>query len=156
MTKVAARRSLSWSISRLARQLEHALDDEGLTLAQFRVLSLLTDGRIAAGVVADWLAVSPPSVTSVVQGLVTRGYAERSEPAGDRRRLDIVITEAGRRAVERAEARGDAMLRDLAAGIGPAAGSLLESTHAWGEALDLAREARLAGTGQRASRATDR
>jgi DNA-binding MarR family transcriptional regulator len=129
-------------VGRLARQLERQLDGLGLTLAQYRVLNLLADGSIASSRVADWLAVSPPSVTSVVDGLVARGFAGRRPDPADRRRQGLVLTPAGREALRAAEVAGDRLFEDLAATMGDDASSLLAALGSWGEALDRARAAR--------------
>src|SRR5438552_18615506 len=77
------------ALARLARHVEHALDSLELSLPQYRLLSLLGDGSSASSALAGRLAVSPPSVTAVVDGLVTRGLVERHADAADRRRLTL-------------------------------------------------------------------
>src|SRR5262249_10526085 len=57
-------------VARLARQIEVALAKVDLTLSQYRVLIHLCEGREAASGLADKLAVSRPSITGVVDGLV--------------------------------------------------------------------------------------
>jgi len=137
-----SRTSLSRTVGRLARQLERRLDEHGLTLAQYRALSLLADETVSAGRVADWLAVSAPTVTSVVDGLVARGLAERRADRSDRRRQAVAITTAGREALATAEAAGDALLEEIAAAVKPGSTSLVPALRAWGEALDRWRVAR--------------
>ena len=66
-----------------------------MSLPQFRLLAFLSEGEWAASAVADWLAVSRPSVTALVDGLVERGWVERRESPDDRRRVLHHIT-AGR------------------------------------------------------------
>ena len=63
--------------ARLARQVELGLASVDLTLSQYRILILLVEGKEAASSLADKLAVSRPSVTAVVDGLVQRGAVER-------------------------------------------------------------------------------
>ena len=46
---------------------------------------------------ADKLAVSRPSVTGVVDGLVARGLVPRNPDAADRRRIGVDLTGDGRR-----------------------------------------------------------
>jgi DNA-binding MarR family transcriptional regulator len=137
-----SRTSLSRTVGRLARQLERRLDEHGLTLAQYRALSLLADETVSAGRVADWLAVSAPTVTSVVDGLVARGLAERRVDPSDRRRQAVAITTAGREALATAEAAGDMLLEEIAAAVKPGSTSLVHALRAWGEALDHWRVAR--------------
>jgi long-chain acyl-CoA synthetase len=99
---------------------ELAVSTADLTLAQYRVMSILGDGCEAASVLADKLAVSRPSVTGVVDGLVARGLVRRDHMEDDRRRIDVGLTDAGRvllaaadAAVEQRSERIDALLAEL-------------------------------------------
>lgn len=83
-------------VARLARVFEKRLADEGMTLPQFRVLAFLSEGEWAASKVADWLAVSRPSLTALVDGLVEQGWVERKESPTDRRSVLHHLTDAGR------------------------------------------------------------
>lgn len=109
------------TLARLARQVELAVANVDLTLAQYRVLAILGDGCEAASVLADKLAVSRPSVTGVVDGLVARGLVRRDHTPGDRRRVDVRLTDAGQlllaaadEAVERRMQRIDELLSEIA------------------------------------------
>ncbi len=86
-------------IARLARVFETRLTDESTTLPQFRVLAFLSEGEWAASALAEWLDVSRPSVTALVDGLVERGWVERRESPEDRRRVLHQITDLGRAAL---------------------------------------------------------
>lgn len=92
------------TLARLARQVEVAVATVELTLAQYRVLAILGDGCEAASALADKLAVSRPSITGVVDGLVARGLVRRDHTSGDRRRIDVGLTDAGRRILADADA----------------------------------------------------
>jgi len=92
------------TIARLARQVELATASVDLTLSQYRVLAILDLGCEAASKLADKLAVSRPSVTGVVDGLVARGLVERSHGDTDRRRVQLDLTPAGRLALASADA----------------------------------------------------
>src|SRR5262249_39067877 len=85
------------TIARLARQVERAITPLDLSMPQYRVLALLADGSTAASVLAQQLAVRPPSVTAVVDGLVARALVERSPDPLDRRRLTLTLTDEGAR-----------------------------------------------------------
>jgi len=95
------------TIARLARQVELAVAGVDLTLSQYRVLGILGDGREAASALAEKLAVSRPSVTGVVDGLVARGLVRRDQGDCDRRRIDVDLTAAGRELLARADAAVD-------------------------------------------------
>src|SRR6516225_8489704 len=88
--------------ARLAKHVEIALDHVGLSLPQYRVLIILKKGSTAASVLASNLVVSPPSVTALVDGLVTRGFVERVSVLGDRRRVEHVLTDRGRKVLAEA------------------------------------------------------
>jgi len=134
-------------IARLARQVELAVATVDLSLSQYRALSLLGEGKEAASALADKLAVSRPSVTGVIDGLVARGLVERHHVDGDRRRVGLDLTGDGRRLLAAADEEVERRLRDIAA-YGPQPG--FEGLGPWKEALDAyrtARRARAARTG---------
>lgn len=90
-------------IARLARGFEKALGSE-MTLGQFRLLAFLDEGEHAASALADWLEVSRPSITNLVDGVVQRGWVERRESPDDRRRVLHQLTDAGRTRLAEASA----------------------------------------------------
>jgi long-chain acyl-CoA synthetase len=128
-------------VARLARQVELALATADLTLPQYRVLGILGGGPEASSVLAEKLAVSRPSVTGVVDGLVARGLVRRDHDATDRRRIGIELTSDGLRLRAQADTEVERRLHEIAdhlddaraafAGLGP-----------WREALDAHRSAR--------------
>jgi long-chain acyl-CoA synthetase len=133
-------------VARLAKQAELALADVDLSPAQYRALSFLSedDRAAAASRLADRLAVSRPTITALVDGLVSRGLVERSESPGDRRRVDHALTPAGKRALAAADSAIQARLATIAAHLDPTdAASATNGLAAWGRALDEARAARL-------------
>lgn len=97
----------------MAKQVELGLDSVGLSLPQYRILTLLDAGPTIPSTLADRLAVRPPSVTAVVDGLVSRGLVDRAHREDDRRRVSHTLTSEGRRllaaADEAVEARLDAI-----------------------------------------------
>jgi DNA-binding MarR family transcriptional regulator len=79
-----------------------------LSLSQFHLLAPLasSDGPLPTCALADAAAVAPPTATRMLDGLVERGLAERTRPTGgDRRRVEIALTEEGRELVEAKRAR---------------------------------------------------
>src|SRR3954454_16318757 len=91
------------TIARLARILEHSAAE--LTLPQFRLLAMVARGDERATALAGRLTLSKPTITAAVDGLVERGLVARAVVAGDRRAVNIQITDAGRAALVAAEAR---------------------------------------------------
>lgn len=104
-------------LARLSKIVERALDDGELSLPQYRLLAFLSQGDWAASALADRLDVSRPSVTSLVDGLVKRGLVERRPDQDDRRRIDHVLTDAGREALEAADAGAERALAEVFADL---------------------------------------
>jgi len=101
------------AVVRVARMLEHACSQ--LTLPQYRLLVMVASGDQRASRLAGRLALSKPTVTAVVEGLVERGFLARSEVSGDRRAVDLNLTDAGRLALAGTDA---AMAQRLASVMG--------------------------------------
>jgi DNA-binding MarR family transcriptional regulator len=89
--------------ARLAKVAGTALAEGDMTLAQYRVLVFLDTGARPATQVAQLLDVTPPTVTSLVDSLETRGLVARSADPDDRRRVVCSLTPAGRRALQRGD-----------------------------------------------------
>jgi long-chain acyl-CoA synthetase len=130
------------ALARLARHVETALDPLDLSLPQYRVLSLLGDGSTASSALAHRLAVSPPSVTAVVDGLVARSLVTREADAGDRRRLTLQLTADGRKLLREAEVAVDTRLGEVAEYLEDpsSAAAAIEALQQWNHALDAFRE----------------
>ena len=71
-----------------------------MTLAQRRALGRLRDGRRSAGELAAWLGISAPSLTRTLTKLEKQGLITRTLDEADRRRIQVELTNAGRRALE--------------------------------------------------------
>jgi long-chain acyl-CoA synthetase len=95
--------SLGWTAARLARHVEVALTPLDLSPAQYRMLVQIARGTDASSSLAQKLAVSAPSVTTVVDALVQRGAVERAHSVEDRRRIALALTDDGRRLLGAAE-----------------------------------------------------
>lgn len=103
-------RTAAW----LAKQVEIGLGSVELSLPQYRVLGLLDESSAVSSDLAERLAVRPPSVTAIVDGLVARGLVERRTVVADRRRVDHVLTDRGRRTLLTADAAVGARLEEIA------------------------------------------
>jgi DNA-binding MarR family transcriptional regulator len=88
-------------LTRLNRLLETV--DSGLTIPQYRVLMALSQGGIRSAMLAERLAVRRPTLTAIADGLVAAGYAMRESEPGDRRVVQLRVTDAGRAALRRAD-----------------------------------------------------
>lgn len=133
--------SVGWTAARLARQVEVALAALDLSPAQYRMLVQIARGTDASSSLAQKLAVSAPSVTAVVDGLVQRGAVERAHSVEDRRRIALALTRPGRALLASAEEALQARLGAIAGELedGELAGNALAALTLWGEALDRAR-----------------
>jgi DNA-binding MarR family transcriptional regulator len=125
------------SLALIARRLERACGS--LSLAQFRVLSLVAAGDERSSLVAERLAVATPTVTAVVDGLDERGFVAREAIEGNRRSIRLRLTDEGREALATAEDVMADSLTDLFAGVTDPDGlqrGLVELHDAWIERVD--------------------
>jgi long-chain acyl-CoA synthetase len=129
----------------LARQVEVGLSQVDLSLPQYRILMFLDEGTTVPSQLADHLAVSRPTITSVVDGLVARGLVERRHQDDDRRRVGHALTPAGRRLLEVADRKVDARLKEIATYLDTEAQveKALEALDRWRQALEGYRAARM-------------
>lgn len=75
----------------------------GLTPAQLRVLQIAAEKENATPkAIASQMGVSQATVTVLVDKLVARSMVERRTSDTDRRQINIVLTDAGRRTLDRA------------------------------------------------------
>jgi long-chain acyl-CoA synthetase len=91
------------------------------------------------------LAVSRPSVTGVIDGLVARGLVRRDPDATDRRRIDLGLTDDGRRVLAQADGEVERRLTEIADHAETAADDPFAGLGPWRAALDAYRAARHAG-----------
>lgn len=138
---VAAGRTLA----RLARQVELGAATAELSLSQYRVLMILDSGQEAASGLADKLAVSRPSVTGVVDGLVSRGLVCRDNVDGDRRRVSVRLTPEGAEALVATEAEIERRLEAIADHMEPGIEDPFATFAPWRTALNAYRKAKRGG-----------
>ena len=132
-------------MARLAKLLELALAEIDLSPSQYRVLMLLADGSTAASTLASKLAVSPPSVTAMIDGLVARGLVQRRASASDRRRVDHLLTRKGVSMLEDADRVAARRLADVAAHAPSESGEeALVALGTWMVAMNSYRDAQMA------------
>ena len=89
--------------ARMNRQLQ---DEYGISLADYDVLVVLSEapaGRLRVFEIADALAWEQSRVSHQLARMQRRGLVAREECATDARGAFVVLTEAGRAAIERAE-----------------------------------------------------
>lgn len=134
------------AVVRLSRQVEITLNDSQLSVAQFRLLDRLSGGSAAGRSLAEWLAVKPPSITALVDGLVARGLVERTVDPIDRRRVTHELTAQGRALHVAVSQALSARLGQLIAHLGDERleADTIAALDRWNVALDRYREARRA------------
>ena len=137
-------------VARLSRQVEITLGDLSLSVSQFRLLDRLSGGSAAGRSLAEWLAVKPPSITALVDGLVSRGLVERTADPSDRRRVAHDLTPAGKKLHRDASRALAARLAQLVtfAGDESRAGEMIGALAQWNATIEAARDAKRA-EGQR-------
>ena len=81
-------------IVRLAKVLEIVLADVGLTMNQFRLLTLVEDRSPSAAELSRRLVMKPPNVSALTAGMVKRGLIEQRRQLGDGRRRILALTPA--------------------------------------------------------------
>ena len=126
-------RTAAW----LAKQVELALVSADLSLPQYRILGLLTEGSAVSSALAERLAVRPPSITAVVDGLVSRGLVERKHAEDDRRRVTHVLTTKGEKLLDTANEAVDSRLAGIAGSLATAelTARALEGLALWRHAM---------------------
>jgi DNA-binding MarR family transcriptional regulator len=89
--------------------------DAELSLSQYHLLEPLLDSAEPMGVraLAGAAAVSPPTVTRMLVGLVREGLVERASSVADRRVVHVALTDFGRDRVLRKRAGIEARRRQI-------------------------------------------
>jgi long-chain acyl-CoA synthetase len=135
-------------VARLAKQVELALGELDLSLAQYRLIGNLADGPWQASELAERLIVSRPSVTALADGLVERGLIARTGSEGDRRRVMHVLTDDGRKVLRAADEAIERRLATFAELVSePDRARAYKGLDVWGKALDRRRNAAVEQTG---------
>ncbi|MGV8965607.1 MAG: MarR family winged helix-turn-helix transcriptional regulator [Cellulomonas sp.] len=98
---------------RVARLVEAAAGD--LSIADFRVLSIIARGEDSPSQVATRLLLSKPTISSTLDSLRKRGLIERSTVPDDARAVTLSLSEEGADLLERAERRMSRQLELLCA-----------------------------------------
>jgi DNA-binding MarR family transcriptional regulator len=89
--------ALSRAERSVTRQLGRVLEAEGCTVEQWRILLLLADGRgHPMSEIAEFALVPAPSLTRLIDRMVTDGLVHRTVDEHDRRRVRVHVTRRGR------------------------------------------------------------
>ncbi len=108
------------AVSRLIRAQLRRQAPGGLTLPQIRALAFVSaDPACAPSQLAEYLMLSRPAVTRLIDGLVEQELITRRAHPDDRRRLQLASTGAGRDRLEAYFARARALVAGRLAQLGP-------------------------------------
>ena len=146
-TDVGERQNPGRTAAWLAKQVEIGLATAELSLPQYRVLGVLDESSAVSSDLAERLAVRPPSVTAIVDGLVARGLVERRTVVSDRRQVDHILTNSGRHVLDTADAAVTARLHEIAGCLGDdvETARAFDGLAAWRRAFGAYRQARRGG-----------
>jgi len=103
------------ALARLSRLLEQASSSAGLSLAQYRVLVFVAERPQRASALAAKVDVQRATLSAIVGGLERAGLLRRVPVAHDGRGVQLRLTPAGRRLLDRAEQALTAQLSQVAA-----------------------------------------
>jgi DNA-binding MarR family transcriptional regulator len=82
----------------LEASLDHDLQAHGLQLSEYEILSMLSeqpDRRLRMSVIADMVVQSRSRLTHTAGRLENRGWVRREACTGDRRGVELVLTDTG-------------------------------------------------------------
>ncbi|GLJ62633.1 MarR family transcriptional regulator [Microbacterium barkeri] len=108
------------AVFRLSRRLKQQRAVSDMTDGQFAVLvALKVHGPHTLSALAEREGITAPSMNRTVNCLEELGHLSRTENGDDRRKVDIQITESGRRVVEETARRRDEWLSKVLADLSP-------------------------------------
>jgi DNA-binding MarR family transcriptional regulator len=123
-------------VVRLAKVVELALGELGLTENQYRALTLVDDGASSPREFAVRLAMQPPNVTTLIDGLVRRDLVHRERNPADGRRIVLTLTAEGTSLLRRANDLTTEALARVAAFDHERQHALLAGIDEWQAALE--------------------
>jgi DNA-binding MarR family transcriptional regulator len=90
---------MMWHIRRAMRE-----QRRGLSMPQFRAMVMISNepSSVSLSCVADHLALSLPTTSRIVSGLVEKGLLKRQGSATDRRQMSLEITGKGKEVLDKA------------------------------------------------------
>lgn len=124
-------------VVRLAKVLEIVLAEVGLTMNQFRLLTLVADRSPSVTEMSLRLVMKKPNVSALTSGMVKRGFITQRREGDDGRRRMLALTPSGRRALSAAHKSCGRALRFLASSS-PKGADPFAALEAWLPALDEA------------------
>ena len=101
MSSVKMKDQLAYMIASINRQLENELEERlrpgGVPIEQFRILEALdANEKLAMGEIATISLIDPPTLTKIMDKMVSEGWVYRAPDPNDRRRVLILLAPAGK------------------------------------------------------------
>jgi DNA-binding MarR family transcriptional regulator len=106
--------SRTLTVVRLAKIAEILFGEVGLTVNQYRMLTFIASAAPPLAELSRRLAMQPPNVSKLLDGLVERRLVRRVRGADDRRRFELSLTRTGRKLLARADSSCEAAFAYLA------------------------------------------
>lgn len=107
LNNAAVAESLRFAVLHLSRGLR---ESGKLGESRFCVLAALSNGSMTVSALASHERVSVPSMSKLVTAMVAAGLVSRERDAEDARRVEVSITDAGRKAFAEASVEGTTWL----------------------------------------------
>ncbi len=102
----------------MRRELEASIRDAGITTTQWQALGVLYHmPGLTHSQLMEHLAVEPPSVTSLVNGMERKGWIRHERSPADARAKRLFLTAAGRRLTEKLRGATEPIERRMAAAL---------------------------------------
>lgn len=112
-------RLLTFVERQIALRLAGALRAERASVDEWRVLSLLSDGTgHAMTEIADYAMVPAPTLTKIVDRMVSANLVYRRVDDADRRRVLVFAADRGREALRRWNTAADGAMSDIEGAVG--------------------------------------
>ena len=118
-TRDAAATLMRQAVQAISRDIDGRLREHRLTLVQRLALRLLSDGHVVTpGDVSLVLEVDSGATTRLLDRLVAKGMCRRCRNNGDRRQVQLEITELGLSALDMTQGTVSAVLVERFSGVG--------------------------------------
>lgn len=105
---------------KLHGQLERSLQAESVSVEQWRMLEILSDGEgRSMGEIADLALMNHPALTKMTDRMVARGLVHRAPDDSDQRRVLVFLTDRGAETVKRVRAHVESHNAEIEEHLGP-------------------------------------
>jgi len=108
------------ALSRIEQRLEHALDGQGLSIAQFDILaSLGFEEGITQQELAERLLVTKGNICGMIGRMEAEGWVERKPDPDDRRANRLFLTRRGKMLLAQAFPGQQALIKQIMSALAP-------------------------------------